>query len=73
MENEVVQFPSAEEAATILAPEPSEDPTSILTTDEERAVAARILPLLADKANRLAEANKAKELDKVIVELRAAN
>lgn len=69
----VEQFPSPDLAASILAPEPSEDPTSILETDEERAVAVRILPLLAEKANKLAEANKTKQLEAEIDRLRVAN
>jgi hypothetical protein len=45
----------------------------ILETDEERKVAQKIIPILAKKANELAELNKAKELQKFIEELRGAN
>lgn len=45
----------------------------LFTTDEERQIAARVLPLLADKANALAEAHKAAELEKEITDLREEN
>lgn len=42
-------------------------------TPEEAAVAAKILPAIANKANARAEANKAVELQKIIEQLTASN
>lgn len=50
-----------------------EDYSALLTTEEERAVAARILPALARRANELAEARKAKELEREVNLLRDQN
>lgn len=41
--------------------------------DQERSIAARLLPVIAEKANRQAEANKAKELEKFVGELQTEN
>lgn len=42
-------------------------------TEEERKVAAKILPIVAGKANATAEARKAKDLEKLQLELTAQN
>ncbi len=42
-------------------------------TEEEAKVAAKLLPIIAAKANAMAEINKARELDKVVTELRDQN
>lgn len=41
--------------------------------EQERNIAARLLPVIAAKANRQAEANKAKELEKFMAELQTEN
>lgn len=42
-------------------------------TDEERAIAAKLLPIIAAKANAMADANKAKQLEKFMAEVRSEN
>lgn len=46
---------------------------AMFSTPEEQAIAARLLPFIADKANRIAEGNKAKELEVFCNKLQADN
>src|ERR1017187_7940823 len=64
-------LPTPEEVALALAP-PEDDPLSKLTK-EEAEIVAKILPLLADKANKAAEVKKAKELQSTIEALTQEN
>lgn len=59
-----------------MEPETQSVPTDLelaFTDPKEREIAARLLPKLADSANRQAEANKAKELKRTVDELVAQN
>lgn len=42
-------------------------------TEEERQIAAKLIPIIAAKSNALAEANKARELTRLIDEIKAEN
>ena len=65
-------LPTSEEVTEVLTTA-DEDLLSVLETDEERKVAAKILPGLAAKANSLAEATKAKELKREVEQLTEEN
>jgi hypothetical protein len=64
--------PDPQEVAAILATPETPDELKDLS-QEEQVIVNRLLPIVADRANRQAEANKAKELDRIVVELRASN
>ena len=61
--------PTEEEVQSISIP----DELSMFETPEELSVAKRLLPVIAAKANAQAEANKAKELAKVIDQIKTDN
>lgn len=65
------QLPTLDEVNTILGkPEPDELEN---LPPEEAAIAAKLLPLLTAKANQQAEATKAKELQRIVMEIRDSN
>ena len=70
MENEAV-MESPEQVAEALASETVDELKDL--TPEEAVIGAKLLPLLAAKANQKAEANKAKELVEVVDQLKKDN
>jgi hypothetical protein len=64
---------SKEEIDKILNEPQEEGEVKIFETESERVIARRMLPLIADKANKAADARAAKDTEKVITELRAWN
>ena len=61
------------EELDVLGSSPGGDLDLSQLTADERAVAAKILRALADKANRQAEANKARELESVVTKITEDN
>ena len=64
-------LPTTEAVEEALSPA-ADDPLASLSP-EEAEIGKRLLPALAEKANRLAEAKKAKELEKLVKELAESN
>ena len=62
-----------EETLAVQAPDDTSEILSVLSTDEERIIAARILPGLTAKANVAAEATKTRELKRYQDALSAQN
>ena len=64
---------SPEEIDKILSEPIEPDEIKIFTTSEEKTIALKMLPMLAEKANKMAEATKARELEKAVIDLKAWN
>lgn len=62
-----------DEVSDILAPDSGEDVANVLQTEEERSVAAKILPRLAAKVQAEERVRQAKKLDAQVTELKVAN
>ena len=70
--SEVIELPTREEIDSALA-EPIKDQLFINLTDEETAIAVRILPGITIRANELAQARYTQILDQTITQLKAEN
>lgn len=64
-------LPSPEQVEEALKAEPEE--LDLFTSDEEKTIARKLIPLITKKAIETAEARKAKELEKVVAELTTSN
>jgi hypothetical protein len=71
MEDTTNGAPTPEEVTQALGSE--EELTQLFSTEEERKIAVRLLPLIAAKANALAEARKTAELSRIVEQIKVEN